>query len=44
MVSEFVCRLDDAEFVTCKLVDERKGKVYNWQNILIMYKNQAKQA
>ena len=26
VVSEFVCRLDDAEFVTCKFVNERKGK------------------
>lgn len=23
VVSEFVCRLDDEEFVTCKFVDER---------------------
>lgn len=26
VVSEFVCRLDDGEFATCKFVDERKGK------------------
>ena len=26
VVSEFVCRLDDEEFVTCKFVDERNWK------------------